>query len=238
MMVRRADCWVRACLLEHGRRVFSVQGMAYGYSPVFPSVYAPRRVPCASLSTVSSPWSSNFIVCCLISSGRHSVNNKPQAAKRVSVAESERAALSLEVSTAEARAREIMVILDEREEEAAALRQGLAAKEERRQEKRLFLDLRTPALSSVVEATAPPPLTPPPREEASAFSGGKTAVAATAAAAADFSTGRCDVQVSTRRRPGCAFCRAPFLPACGAEWREFQRLAWNETATKERGLGR
>eukprot|EP00903_Cladosiphon_okamuranus_P012045 g11310.t1 len=115
-----------------------------------------------------------------------------KAAKRVSVAESERAALSLEVSTAEARAREMMVIFDEREEEAAALRRGLAAKEEQRKEKRLLLDLRTPELSSVVESTVPPPPLPS-RQGLGALSGGET-VAAASAAADHVPTGRCNVQ--------------------------------------------
>ena len=52
-----------------------------------------------------------------------------QGARGASSGESERAALALEVSTLEARTREMIVILDEREAEAAELRQALAAKE-------------------------------------------------------------------------------------------------------------
>lgn len=56
-----------------------------------------------------------------------------QGARGVSSAESERATLSLEVSTTEARTREAMVILDEREAEAWGLRRFLATKEAQRQ---------------------------------------------------------------------------------------------------------
>lgn len=52
-----------------------------------------------------------------------------QGARGASAAESERAALSLEFSTADARARELMLMLDERQQEADALRRALAAKE-------------------------------------------------------------------------------------------------------------
>eukprot|EP00752_Nemacystus_decipiens_P017226 g15432.t1 len=113
-----------------------------------------------------------------------------KAAKGTSVAVSERAALTLEVSTAEARAREMMLILDERQQEAAALRRELAAKSDERQEKRLMLGLRAPARSSAVEPTpsaAPPPRPPPLAltlcEEAAVLSAGKTAGGSAAAAA-------------------------------------------------------
>ncbi|CBJ25835.1 hypothetical protein Esi_0016_0144 [Ectocarpus siliculosus] len=61
-----------------------------------------------------------------------------KGAREASSAESERAALSLAASTAEARAREMMVILDEREREAAKLRRALAAKDAKLKEKRLL----------------------------------------------------------------------------------------------------
>ncbi|CAN0013837.1 unnamed protein product, partial [Ectocarpus sp. 8 AP-2014] len=61
-----------------------------------------------------------------------------KGAREASSAESERAALSLAASTAEARGREMMVILDEREREAAKLRRALAAKDAKLKEKRLL----------------------------------------------------------------------------------------------------
>lgn len=49
-----------------------------------------------------------------------------QGSCEVYVAESERAALSIEVSTLEARARELQLIADEKAREAAQLRKALA----------------------------------------------------------------------------------------------------------------
>ncbi|CAM9928844.1 unnamed protein product [Ectocarpus sp. 4 AP-2014] len=69
-----------------------------------------------------------------------------KGAREASSAESERTTLSLAASTAEARAREMMVILDEREREAAKLRQALTAKDAKLKEKRL---LRRRALAPV-----------------------------------------------------------------------------------------
>lgn len=114
-----------------------------------------------------------------------------KGAREASAAESERAALSLGASTAEARAREMMVILDEREREAAKLRRALAAKEAKLKGKRL---LRRRATAPVEAMEVSPSLQ---GGTAPLLSGaGSVATAATA----DAPLAACDVHVRSFRR--------------------------------------